>query len=327
MKYRLIGKTNPISISEISLGCWTIGGPNWREGHPVGWAAPKKEEVAEAINYALSQGVNHFDNADTYGDGNAERLLSEILGARSKEVTIASKVGWLKGSAAHAYEPAHIRHQCEQSLINLNRDYLDIYYFHHADFGPNDCYLEPALEEMNNLKKQGKIRMLGLSAYSTSDFLRLIPKIQPEVIQSWANLTDDRFIADKTLVRQLIEKEKIAFIAFSPLSRGILLDRYDPQNPPKFEPGDHRSKSEKFSASNLAKVHEKLEKLKARFGQDTKELVRIALQYILHYPVVGSVIPGFRNKQQVEMNLAISGQELTGSEIEAIKKIFKTGAA
>ncbi len=141
MKYRKLG-TSELEVSEISLGCWTMGGLNWVAGRPNGWANVNEAEVAAAVKKAVNAGVNHFDNADVYGNGNAERMLARVLkklGLKSEEFIIATKTGHFPGTAAHAYEPAHIRHQCEQSLINLQRDYIDIYYFHHGRF---DDHLE-----------------------------------------------------------------------------------------------------------------------------------------------------------------------------------------
>ena len=137
MKYRKIGTTE-VEVSEVSLGCWTMGGLNWVNGNPNGWANVDEDEIIAGIKTALDAGVNHFDNADVYGNGRAERMLARALtklGVKSESVVIATKIGHFPGTAAHAYESAHIRHQCEQSLINLERDYIDIYYFHHGWFG------------------------------------------------------------------------------------------------------------------------------------------------------------------------------------------------
>ena len=79
MKYRKLGNSD-VSVSEISLGCWTMGGLNWVDGQQNGWANVDENEVKEAINYAIDQGVNPFDNADVYGNGRAERMLLRILG-------------------------------------------------------------------------------------------------------------------------------------------------------------------------------------------------------------------------------------------------------
>ena len=153
MNYRRLGSSD-IQVSEMSLGCWTIGGLNYIEGKATGWANVDEGEITAAVKTAVDHGVNHFDNADVYGNGRSERMLARVLanlGLKSEDFVIASKVGHFRGTAAHAYDPRHIRHQCEQSLQNLNRDYLDIYYLHHGNFGKNNEYLEGAAEVLDAL--------------------------------------------------------------------------------------------------------------------------------------------------------------------------------
>jgi myo-inositol catabolism protein IolS len=321
MKYRKLGKTE-IEVSEISLGCWTMGGLNWINGEANGWANVNESEIAEAINYAIDNGVNHFDNADSYGNGRAERMLARIFVKRTNNFIISTKVGWFPGTAEHAYEPTHIRHQCEQSLINLKRDYIDIYYFHHGGFGENDKYLDDAVEVMYRLREEGKIRLIGQSAYSHEDFLKLIPKVKPDVIQSFASAVDDRFVREGTPTRKLLDENNISFIAFGPLYQGVLLGKYIKDNPPKFEDGDHRARSPKFLKENLEKIEPKINKLKDKFGSSAEELSRAALQYLLNYKVVGSVIPGFRNLKQVKSNLAFKDKPLSDDEFNFIREVF-----
>ena len=322
MKYRKLGKTD-VSISEISLGCWTMGGLNWVNGVPNGWANVDENEIKTAIDYAIDQGVNHFDNADVYGNGRAERMLSRILGNRSKNYVIATKIGWFPGTAEHAYEPAHIRHQCEQSLINLKRDYIDIYYFHHGDFGENDKYLDDAIEVMYKLREEGKVRLIGQSAYRHEDFVKLIPKLKPDVIQSFASALDDRFLQEDSPTRKMLDQYKVSFVAFGPLSQGLLLGKYNSSNPPVFEAGDHRANAERFKPENIFKLEPKIEKLKNKFGSFNKELSRVALQFLLHYKQVGAVIPGFRNLDQVKSNLSGMENPITEDEFNFIRSIFK----
>src|SRR5436305_6883050 len=93
-----------VNVSEISFGCWTMGGLNWVDGQPNGWADVNEDEITAAIKLALDAGVNHFDNADVYGNGRAERMLARVLerlGVKSTEMIIATKVGWFPGTAAH----------------------------------------------------------------------------------------------------------------------------------------------------------------------------------------------------------------------------------
>ncbi len=321
MKYRKLGKSN-IEVSEISLGCWTMGGLNWVNGTPNGWADVDENEIRDAVYYALEKGVNHFDNADVYGNGKAERMLSRILGTKTNDVIIASKVGYFPGTAEHAYESQHIRHQCEQSLINLERDFIDIYYFHHADFGKNDIYLNDAVDTMFRLKDEGKIRIIGLSARKEEDFRRLIPVIKPEVLQSFSNALDNRYLGEGKPVRKLLEENQLSFVAFGPLAQGLLLGKYDKNNPPKFDEGDHRKNAARFTVEFLEKLEPKIEILKQKFGSNIENLSRAALQYLLHYNVVGAVIPGFRNLKQVMINLEAADKPLTDDEFNFLKELF-----
>ena len=322
MKYRKIGKTD-ITISEIGLGCWTLGGLNWEDGRfSSGWKPVDPDEAIRAIRFAVDQGVTHFDNADVYGNGAAERLLGDGLGEKSKETVISSKVGWFSGTALHAYEPAHIRHQCEQSLVNLKRDYVDIYYFHHGNFGREDRYLDDACATMENLKDEGKIRSIGLSAYSEKDFTRLVPRIKPDVVQTWAHIMDYHFIAPNSSLMKLCKKNAMSFIAFSPLNQGILLNKYRSSDPPTFPDGDHRKNSEKFRPDYLKKAEQGIIEMKESLGCDDKELMRLALQFVLFHDHVAGVIPGFRNSEQVKQILLAAENPLNGKEVSLIRNAF-----
>ncbi len=322
MNYRSLG-TSDVKVSEISFGCWTMGGLNWVNGSPNGWANVDEDEIAAGIKRGLDAGVNHFDNADVYGNGRAERMLARVLdrlGVRSTDVVIATKLGHFPGTAAHAYEPAHIRHQCEQSLINLKRDYIDVYYFHHGDFGKNGALLEDAAATMDGLVQEGKVRLKGQSAYSADDLERAVPVVRPQVLQSWAHALDDQFVRPGSRVSRLMEEHGLTFVAFSPLAQARLLDKYDPSKPPQFEPGDHRKDSKAFSAEAIAALKPKLAALKARFGETTDDLAAVALQYVLAQPRVACVIPGFRNERQAACNVAGADRPLSEEDIVFVRE-------
>ncbi|HDQ25940.1 MAG TPA: aldo/keto reductase [bacterium] len=320
MKYRKIGRTS-IEVSEISLGCWTLGGDADAGG--MGWKAPSDTDAVEAVKHGLERGVNHFDNADVYGMGRAERVLAKALGDDNKRVVIASKVGWYKGESEHAYRKENILKQCVQSLKNLNRDYLDIYYFHNCDFGESDKYLDEGLEAFRALKKEGKIRSIGLSGYAEADFLRLIPRIEPDCLQSWANILHPEFIKAGSPVASMLKERGITFTAFNPLSRGLLTGKFSPKNPPVLDKNDVRSTMEEFKPAYLAGFYGKLERIKERFGSRPEKLIRAALQYILSHEVVSCVIPGFRNKKQVEQNTTMAESPLSAEEVEFIETVFR----
>ncbi|MFZ4507004.1 MAG: aldo/keto reductase [Fimbriimonas sp.] len=324
MQKRELGRSG-VFVSEISLGCWTMGGLNWVNGSPNGWANVDEDEVTAAIKLAVDAGVNHFDNADVYGNGRAEQMLARVLrklGLKATDFVIATKVGHFPGTAAHAYEPAHIRHQCEQSLINMELETIDLYYFHHGSFGKDDVYLDDAVEMMDRLVAEGKVRLKGQSAYSEDDFERVVPKVRPSVLQSWAHALDDHFIRPGSRVSKLMEEHGMSFVAFSPLAQARLLDKYNPENPPSFEPGDHREHSGAFKAEAIAELKPKLAKLKARFGDSIEDLASVALNYVLAMPHVACVIPGFRNERQSACNVAAAGRELSPEDIQFIQDVL-----
>jgi len=322
MKYRSLG-TSDIKVSEVSLGCWTMGGLNWVNGTPNGWANVNEDEITAAIKRAVEAGVNHFDNADVYGNGKAERMLARVLkrlGLKSTDYVIATKVGHFPGTAEHAYDPLHIRHQCEQSLKNLGRDYIDLYYLHHGDFGPKGEWLQGAADTLDALVREGKVRLKGQSAYSEADFLRAVPVVKPMVLQSWASALARDFIKPGGAVPRLLAEHKLSYVAFSPLAQGLLLDKFDPEKPPAFEEGDHRRNSGRFTPDKLRALKPKLAQLKARFGTTTEDLSAVAQRYLLNHPNLACVIPGFRNERQVACNLAAVGRELSAEDMAFIER-------
>ena len=322
MNYRALGSSD-VKVSEISLGCWTMGGLNWVNGTPNGWANVNEDEVAAAIKRAVDAGVNHFDNADVYGNGKAERMLARVLkklGLKSTDFVIATKVGHFPGTAEHAFDPLHIRHQCEQSLHNLGRDTIDVYYLHHGDFGPNAEWLPGAAATLDALVAEGKIRLKGQSAYSEEHFARAVPVVKPAVLQSWGNALSPDFLRPGGVVPKLLAEHRISYVAFGPLAQGLLLDKFDPAKPPQFEEGDHRRNSGRFTTEKLTALKPKLAKLKARFGATPEDLAAVAQRYVLNHPNVACVIPGFRNERQVACNLAAVGRELSAADMKFVEQ-------
>jgi aryl-alcohol dehydrogenase-like predicted oxidoreductase len=318
MRYRELGTTG-IKVSEVGLGCWTMGGPNFSpvNGQPIGWKHVDENDILDAIKVALDGGVNHWDNADVYGNGHAERLLGRCLrslGVKPASQVIATKVGHLRGSAPHGFDPHHIRRQCEQSLRNLGADTIDLYYFHHGTFvgpdrdGKDHDYLHEAASTMHKLRKEGKVRAIGQSAYSVEDFERALPVVKPDVLQNKANLRYDEFVRPASRMQQLMREHKCSFVAFGPLDQGILLDKFDPDNPPKFD-GEYRANRKDFTPETLREVRARLQEVKRRFDptgsrEPVALLSSIAQRWILSHDHVCSTTPGFRNASQVRANLA-----------------------
>jgi aryl-alcohol dehydrogenase-like predicted oxidoreductase len=139
-------------------------------------------------------------------------------------------------------------------------------------------------------------------------------------LQSWAHALDDQFIRPGSRVQNLMEKFGMTFVAFSPLAQARLLDKYDPKNPPQFEPGDHRKNSKAFSAEAIEALKPKLAKLKSRFGSTTEDLAAVALQYVLAHPRVACVIPGFRNERQARCNLIAVARKFGADDVKFVQE-------
>jgi myo-inositol catabolism protein IolS len=339
MRYRPIPRTD-LQLSEIGFGCWTMGGPNWnlQTGQPVGWANVNEEDVLAGIKAGLDHGVNHWDNADIYGNGLAERRLGSAfrkLGVARDPQVIATKVGHFRGTAANAFEPTHIRRQCEQSLKNLRVDHIDLYYFHHGTFtgpdydGQSHDYLHEAAGTMHALVKEGKVKAIGQSAYSVEDFARAIPIVRPNILQSKANLRTQDLVVPGGPLLKLMKDHDCAFVAFGPLDQGILLDKFDPEHPPRFE-GEYRENRKDFNPEILRLVRAKLAKAHDHFasrhaGKTRLELFSsIAQRWLLAHERVCSVIPGFRNASQASCNVAAATDEpMAPEDVAWLRELFR----
>jgi len=112
----------------------------------------------------------------------------------------------------------------------------------------------------------------------------------------------------------------MSFVAFSPLNQGLLLGKYTAANPPQFDLGRPSARRREVLRRIAREARTKIARLKSRFGSNPADLSRMALQYVLHEPVVACVIPGFRDARQVEMNLTAAGRPLTDGDVEYVRE-------
>jgi aryl-alcohol dehydrogenase-like predicted oxidoreductase len=341
MKRRALGKTN-LAVSEIGAGCWAIGGGAFNLGMGAGWDDVDEKEAIKGLFASVELGINLFDTANVYGLGKSERLLSLLWKEKRikrEDIIVASKLGYFQGCAEHGYDLLNMQHQLEMSLRNLGSDYIDIYFFHHLDFGANDRYLENAVRLMIKFQDQGKIRFIGLrgphrfsilrkqninkSENEYERFIYLFNLINPAVIGVRYNMISPTFDKSETDIFEWAAEKKIGVVTYKPLGQGLLLDKYDPDNPPSFTDLDHRSRKRWFEEKGLRILKEKIANLKNYFGiSTTPELVQLAIAYCLYKKTVSSVLVGFKNKTQLLEALNIS-QELTKQDINFIQLNFK----
>ena len=159
-------KNSDLKVSRLCMGGCPMGG--------YGWGPVNESELIDAVDSALSEGINFFDTADTYGLGASERTLGKALGTRRKDAVIASKFGVRVGRNGTEYDnsPSWIRSALEKSLERLGTDYLDLYQIHYRD---GKTPMEEVVGTLQDLRKEGKIRWFGISNIYRENIDELLP--------------------------------------------------------------------------------------------------------------------------------------------------------
>jgi aryl-alcohol dehydrogenase-like predicted oxidoreductase len=295
MEYRDFGHTG-LRVSEIGFGCWAIGGDAMVGSTAIGWGPADDAVSKRAIYTALDEGINFFDTADIYGLGHAESLLGQVLSGYP-DVVIATKVGNVSrnGQFTFDYGKDYILKACEASLKRLNRETIDYYQLHTARV----AHLEQqeAIEAMELLQTQGKIRHWGLSLNTFAPFPEadyLISSKKGEGLQLVLNVLNQ-------IALPLLTKASAAgygIIARMPLQFGLLTGKFD--QGVDFAASDHRKK--RLTAEVVSATAEALEPLWPLCDTYGMTKTQLALSYVLSYPAVSTVITGMRTPEQVRGN-------------------------
>lgn len=282
MEYRVLGWTGE-RIAAIGLGTWRIGGdfePDYL--HDM--------EAIEAIKYAIELGMTHIDTAEIYGGGHSEELVGEAIKMfKRDELFIATKV-WHTNLR---YDD--VLKACERSLRRLQLSYVDLYMIH----WPNEKVpLSETMKAMERLYKEGKIRYIGVSNFSSS---------QIEEARSYLSTTDivanqvEYNLYDREIESELMPycfNNKIMIVAYSPLARGALI-------------------------AELKKAWSKKAKLLKELAEKySKTPIQIALNWVIwHNHVIA--IPKAIQKHHLEENAGAAGWKLTKEDYELISKTWK----
>lgn len=316
---RTLGRTG-ITVPAVGIGCWAIGGPDHNLGMPMGWGSGADEAAALAgLETAWELGARVFDTADVYGHGKSERRLGHLVAQVPRaDIVVSSKVGYFAGTAPHGFDPAHMRRQLGQTLDNLGTDHLDIYALHHADFGPGDRYLEPAVEAMHTFRAEGLIKAIGMRGphrfapdrLTTSPdrrgdkiarFKAVFDVVQPEVLAVRDNLLTPANRSEG--IFSFARDHNCGVLVNKPLGQGLLTGAHDPARPRQFGDGDHRARKRWYTPAALTILQAGLRELRDLAGNEPADLVHIALWSCLERSPDAIVLTGFTGPEQVRMNL------------------------
>lgn len=164
MKYKNLGPSG-LKVSRICMGCMELGKPEIFPWHL------NEEQGIELVHHALNQGINFFDTANVYSQGESERILGKAIKkyARREDVVIATKVFYPTSDSPNGrgLSRKHIMSAIDASLERLQMDYVDLYIIHRFDY---ETPIEETMCALNNLIKSGKVRYIGASAMSAWQF-------------------------------------------------------------------------------------------------------------------------------------------------------------
>lgn len=314
-----LGRTDT-KVSAISVGTWGHGGARTVRGRPVGWSGHDDGLAASALRRAHELGLNHWDTADVYGDGQAESLIGALWGdIPREEIFLASKVGWDPGPYRHFYDPEQIRRQLARSLTLLSTDRIDLYYFHHCNFGPGEKYLDDAIDLFHQFQAEGKIRFIGLSDWKASKIARYAPRIDPDVVQPYRNVVDNTYRSSG--LESWIEDHDTGVAFFSPLKHGLLTGKHD--RPPDFGDGDHRSGIQDFQNPEvLAHYRRCRAELQDRFATQPEPVLRALVGALLADTPTGCALVGLRRPEHAEA-AAAAGEPLSNKDAKWVRELYR----
>ncbi len=314
MKFRTLGNTGK-QLSAIGLGCM---------GMSFAYGPADEQESIKTLHKALDSGVNFWDTADMYANGENEKLISKVLVPNRDKIFIATKFGFRfkDGNAGHSGAPGTyfdgspewIKKAVDLSLQRLNIDEIDLYYAHRVD--PN-IPVEETVGAMADLVKAGKVKYLGLSEAS-AESIRKANKIHPiTALQSeYSLLTRDIEQQILPTVREL----GITLVPYSPLARGLFSNINEARN---FDDEDFRKSLPRYQEEYLENNRNLAKEINEFAASKGVKGTQLALAWVLNQGEDIIPIPGTKRIQYLEENIAAANIELSPSDLETIDAILK----
>jgi aryl-alcohol dehydrogenase-like predicted oxidoreductase len=316
MRMRFLGKSG-IKVSELCLGTMTFGA-NTRMKQ---LGAVDQKGADAIVGMALDGGINFFDTADIYSEGQSEEILGKALGKRRNDIVLATKVRNRFGSGPNdvGLSRHHILEGCNASLKRLGTDYIDLYLVHRFDFSRP---LEETLHTLDDLVRQGKVRYIGCSNFAGWQLMKALAISEK---YNW-----EKFIAFQGLYSILVRDmeyelapvcvdQGLGILTWSPLAGGFLSGKY--------RRGQPRPKGSRLSEGNFSfneqKAYDIVDELDRVATAHGGTITQASLNYLLGKPGVSSVVVGIRTPEQLADNLKTTDWEMQAEEVSKLDTLSK----
>src|SRR5713226_2284592 len=306
MQIRKLGNSD-LHITPVGYGAWAIGGSGWQ----FAWGAQDDNESIAAIHRSLELGVNWIDTAAVYGLGHSEEVVGRALkdwrGSRPHVFTKCGLRGDAKGEVQKVLSADSIRGEVEVSLRRLSVDAIDSSQIHWPP-DPDSPALEEGWSTIADLKREGKVRWIGVSNFDVQQ-LRRAQAIAPVTSLQPPYSLVHREIEDKILPYCL--REGIGVIVYSPMASGLLTGAMTRERAAKLLKDDWRSAHPDFTEPNLSRNLALVERLQEISRRHNRSAGEVAIAWTLHNPAVTGAIVGARNARQAEGVMRADSLSLT----------------
>jgi aryl-alcohol dehydrogenase-like predicted oxidoreductase len=319
MKYKTLGDTG-LLVSTLCFGTMTFHGGQgfWKAIGNVDQGG-----ADELIKASIDAGINFFDTADVYSEGESEKSLGQSLKnlkVARKDVVLATKVFGRVGPGRNdvGASRGHIMDAVEASLRRLQTDHIDLYQIHGND---SVTPVEETLRALDTLVNQGKVRYIGCSNWQAWKIAKALGISEFKNLARFDTLQAYYSIAGRDLERELVpllEAEKTGLLVWSPLAGGLLSGKFSREN--QKPEGSRRSEFD-FPLVDKERAWKVLDVIAPIAKAHGCSVARISLAWLLAKPVVTSVIIGAKRLDQLQDNLAAVEIQLTEEEIKQLDDV------
>ena len=311
----MLGRTG-LYVSELCFGAMTFGG----EGFWKVVGSQGQSEADKLVSRSLEAGINFFDTADVYSNGLSEQLLGKALGARRKDVVLATKVRGRTGPGVNdvGLSRGHIMDSVHNSLKRLGTDYIDLYQIHGADLVTP---LDETLRALDDLVRQGKVRYLGASNLAAWQLMKALGISEHRGLSRFESLQAYYSIAGRDLERELVplmKDQQLGLMVWSPLAGGFLSGKFRRNSQ---GPEGARRAAFDFPPVDKERAYNVIDVMDGIAQAHNASVARVALARLLHQPHVTTLIIGAKTSEQLEDNLQAPTLKLTPEQLTALNTV------